>query len=741
MKTLVAIISLEDKSNTNSLQSAMKGRAVVKFTVYQKGTIVQAISKLKQMGLTDGIVISNVEALIDLLTYINIPVEDPTLNQWAGSYLMVDNIPVIIINPLRHFNVVPHYKFVTGRYLDKLLSPEKFPEIPDISWEIAKVEQQKSIAELFSKAKLISFDTETFSMGINMCGVTGLFLHNNGKYFSHTVVIPWEEYSFVVLTKTILENDVPKIAQNGMYDLTYLLRFGIAVKNYLYDTMALMHSWMVELPKDLAFLTSIFIRNFRYWKFEANSKNLSDQFFYNAKDCHTTLWVFLAIINEIPDWALYNYTLKFKESFPSVHCGLRGFKDDAVKRQELIDNEESKKEECLRWLQNVIHPEFNPNSPVQVKELMRVLGFKVDSTDDATLTGVADADPFSALIIEKIQDYRGSTKLISSYFNYPVLDGRVLFHLNPFGTDSGRFSSSPHHFSITEINTKGGFKYIHYGVAIQTVPRNAKSMLIADDGYLLGEIDYSQSESRTTGYITREEKLIEVVETSPDFHCANASLFFGIPFEELYDAERHKKLNVPIRDLSKRTNHGANYGMGAWKMLYTMGAKNVRKAQQLLKLPKGWRPVKVTEFLLNSFDKAYPKIHGEYQNNLVEEVKTTGMMKIPCEEFSWTRLTFKDINIKHNVNSALSFKPQCLSGLKCNDSFYKIWKEFDLKQKRIRVVTPVHDSIVFQHKIGDEKVVEDLKLIMETPMTIHGVVMRIPVDYGVQAKTWAQTKD
>lgn len=710
--------------------------------MYKSGGVLRVISGLNKLNLRDGIIVADVNALRDILVYLNIPVdiEKASLSQWAGSMLELDGIPAIVINSLEHFVTVPHYPYATGRYLDKLLSPEKFQEIPEISWETAKLENYEAIEALFAKAEIIAFDIETFSMNIDMVGFTGLFKHNNGKYFSHSIVIPWEDYADYRLTKAILENPVRKVAQNGGYDITYLLRFGIKTCNYIFDTMALMHSWMVELPKDLAFLTSLFIRNFKYWKFESNSTNRTDQYFYNAKDTHTTLWVLLAMLEEMPEWAFDNYVLKFKETFAAVHCGLRGFKDDAESRKALVEKKELEREENLRWLQNVVHPDFNPNSSDQVMALLKAMRAKISDSRESTLVKVADASPLLAVIIDKILDCRGATKLISTYYNYPILEGRVLFSLNPFGTDSGRFSSQPHHFSKTEINTKGNYTYKHYGVAIQTVPFAAKVPLLPDDGWLLGEIDYSQSESRTTGYITKEEKLIDAVENSPDFHCANASLFFGIPFEELYDAENHKKLNVPIRDLAKRTNHGFNYGMGDWKLVETMGAKNLRIAQTLLGLPKGWKPVQVANYLLSSVDKTYPKIHGEYQESLINEIKTTGMMKLPCEEFPWTRITFTNPDIKHHLNSALSFKPQSLSGLKCNDSYYKIWKKYDLIERRIKVVTPVHDSIVFQHRPNDVAVVQELKDLMETPMHIHGVQMRIPVDYGVSAENWSKTK-
>jgi hypothetical protein len=40
-----------------------------------------------------------------------------------------------------------------------------------------------------------------------------------------------------------------------------------------------------------------------------------------------------------------------------------------------------------------------------------------------------------------------------------------------------------------------------------------------------------------------------------------------------------------LRDLSKRTNHGANYNMGGSVMLDTMGPKRVAQAKLVLKLP------------------------------------------------------------------------------------------------------------------------------------------------------------
>jgi len=114
---------------------------------------------------------------------------------------------------------------------------------------------------------------------------------------------------------------------------------------------------------------------------------------------------------------------------------------------------------------------------------------------------------------------------------------------------------------------------------------------------------------------------------------------------------------------------------------------------------------------------------------MINEVVTTGMSVIPCTEFPITRITFlKPESIKPHRNSLMSFKPQCLSGMKANDSFFNVWRWFQLEQNRIRMKAPIHDSLLFSYKDNDVEVVEEIRISMETPMHIHGVKMRIPAD-------------
>lgn len=64
------------------------------------------------------------------------------------------------------------------------------------------------------------------------------------------------------------ESPIPKVMQNGMYDVQYFMRHGIFVRNFEEDTMLAHHSAYPELPKDLGFLGSVYT-NHPSWKFLA----------------------------------------------------------------------------------------------------------------------------------------------------------------------------------------------------------------------------------------------------------------------------------------------------------------------------------------------------------------------------------------------------------------------------------------------------------------------------------------
>ena len=69
---------------------------------------------------------------------------------------------------------------------------------------------------------------------------------------------PSREISAWKQVKRLLEAEVPKLFQNGMYDLQYIWRMGIRPRQCLHDSMLLHHSILPEMQKGLGFLGSVY---------------------------------------------------------------------------------------------------------------------------------------------------------------------------------------------------------------------------------------------------------------------------------------------------------------------------------------------------------------------------------------------------------------------------------------------------------------------------------------------------
>ena len=75
-----------------------------------------------------------------------------------------------------------------------------------------------------------------------------------------------EECEAWKLTSRLLGTSVPKLFQNGMYDLQYLWAAGLRPRAVMEDTMLMHHSMFPELPKGLGFLASIYYSDEAAWK-------------------------------------------------------------------------------------------------------------------------------------------------------------------------------------------------------------------------------------------------------------------------------------------------------------------------------------------------------------------------------------------------------------------------------------------------------------------------------------------
>jgi len=678
-------------------------------------------------------------ALRRLPDYIPPPTKKAiTIDDFAGSWIELPyNIPLLCVNALERTQTVAEEKYILNRFVSKLTQPEKWFEQTKFKWrQVTEVNQAECLAFL-EAADLTAIDIETPGDEERRIKLVGYCAHRFETGETECFVVHFNaEWAWKFVQKAN-KTRAQKIFQNGIYDNVYFARWNCMPTNWLWDTLILQHCWYSELPKRLDFIAAFALRKSRYWKDDGSSGSLEDEMRYNARDCWATLNSMLSLVREMPEWATANYLQEFPMVFPALGTALEGWKVDPVAFAAAKKTKEEQAEKVLARVRYLLScPTFNPRSPLQMNNLFALLGCPRGSRDTnaaAFMLKARAASPLNDLILGLIDEYKKAAKLISNYLGDDVLwHDRLFYSIDPAATDTGRAAARASAFWC--------------GYNIQNIPRGdvIKSCLVADDGWLLAEPDKAQSEARCVGYLSGEEKLIALVESPHDYHAWNAQAFFGVPYETIYDEATGKTLNKDLRDLSKRTNHGANYNMGEGVMLDTMGPKKVAEAKRVLKLPTYMSLKAVCGYLLKQYEQTYPRVKGLFYDKIISEITTTSRLVSP---FGWTRYFFAKPSRQNKpaLNAAVAHGPQNLSVSIINREWYAIWREtvHGSLRGRVRVKAQIHDSIPFQYRRDDPAAAQEVLSMMNTSVEVKGAdgitrTMKIPSDMKCGNVRWSE---
>lgn len=706
--TLLFLGTSDDKPYLPRLKSCV-GTATVYVITEPITTLTEVLLYCKRKGVTG--VVSTSQVLLQKITQE----PKPSINDYAGSFFHRDGIDFVFIDPLAHLVKVQYGKFLTTRTISKLIAPNNWINSTEFSWSLLTASNIQDVFESYKTAFMVAVDSETFkqNLAIRCVGYTAFFYTADGKIASHSCVLPIDsDWALAWLRKFNWELQAPKVLQNGKYDCAYFARYNAPLYNYLFDTINASHCWYVELPKDLGFITTFYVRDAWYWKDMGDSSDLQTYYEYCARDTWGTGNAFIAWILSAPEWAKQNYLQEFPLVFPSHMCEMRGLKVDSTAFDVAVKEIQDKIVSVSNSLDSCLGVKgFNVNSPPQMKALLKILGCgDLTSADEKNLSVAQFRHPLNNFILDKVLEIRGLRKLISTYLVKEKLhEGRILYAINPHGTDTGRNASKESHFWC--------------GLQVQNIPRGkeVKQTICADDGFTLYESDLEQAESRDTAHIAGDEKLIAAVSGTRDFHSVNASAFFGKDYSTIYDDEKKKTKDKPLRDLAKRVNHGANYNMGPNVLVQTMGLKNIYAAARMLQLPKLWTPKQIAEYLLAQFHKTYPSLQKTYYPGVIHDIETTRLLRGAT---GWTRYCFGDPrNNKSDLNSYVAHPPQSLNAMVLNKAFLKVFYEIALNpeyQQNFKLCAQIHDSILFQCRKGYEFLAQRVKECMEIPVTVKG---------------------
>ena len=146
-------------------------------------------------------------------------------------------------------------------------------------------------------------------------------------------------------------------------------------------------------------------------------------------------------------------------------------------------------------------------------------------------------------VIELILEHRQLSKLKGTYVDaLPALvnprTGRVHTSFNQTGSVTGRFSSSNPNLQNIPIRTDLG--------------RKVRRAFIADEGWLLLAVDYSQVELRVLAHISGDPAMLAAFARGEDIHASTAAAIYGVPLQDVTRDQRR---------VAKMTNFAISYGV------------------------------------------------------------------------------------------------------------------------------------------------------------------------------------
>jgi len=194
--------------------------------------------------------------------------------------------------------------------------------------------------------------------------------------------------------------------------------------------------------------------------------------------------------------------------------------------------------------------EFNINSPKQLQEIIfkeldiPTKNIKKTKTGYSTAFDELEKLKYEHSIIAHIQEYRELYKLKTTYIDaLPKLidakSNRLHTHFNQTITATGRLSSTTPNLQNIPVRHKIG--------------KEIRQAFVANSGYTLVALDYSQIELRLAAEMSQDKTLLKAFQNNKDIHIATAAAINQI---------KESEVKPEMRREAKAVNFGILYGQG-----------------------------------------------------------------------------------------------------------------------------------------------------------------------------------
>lgn len=292
-------------------------------------------------------------------------------------------------------------------------------------------------------------------------------------------------------------------------------------------------------------------------------------------------------------------------------------------------------------------------------------------------------------IVRLILDWRQMAKLKSTYTDalqeqINPATGRVHTSFSMAGTSTGRLSSSDPNLQNIPIRTEEG--------------RKIREAFIADAGWKILAIDYSQIELRLAAEMAGVDALREAFRQGQDIHSITASQVFGVPLEEM---------TSDIRRQAKEVNFGIIYGISQWGLAKRLGIE-----------------ADVAGDFIKRYFSRFPELL-DYMERAKEEARDKGFVRTMFGR----KCYISGINDRNGAIRAAAERQAINAPIQGSAAdiiklaMIKVPKALDKAGLKGRMLVQVHDELVFEVPENElEKTIEVVKNEME-----HVVELGVPL--------------
>ena len=339
--------------------------------------------------------------------------------------------------------------------------------------------------------------------------------------------------------------------------------------------------------------------------------------------------------------------------------------------------------------------EFNIGSPKQVGEVLfdrlkllpnaKKTKTGAYSTNEEVLQRIRSKHP----VVDKILEYRGKQKLISTYLEaLPRLinprTGHVHTSFNQTVAATGRLSSSNPNLQNIPVRTDDG--------------KEIRRAFVPEPGHLFFSADYSQIELRIMAHLSGDEGLIEDFRLGHDIHAATAAKIFH---KDIADVTREE------RGRAKTANFGIIYGITAFGLTERLGISRTESKQ-----------------LIDNYFATYPRVHAFMQES-IDKARELGY----TETILGRRCYLRDINSANATvrgfaeRNAINSPIQGSAADIIKVAMVRIHRRFAEEGIRSKMILQVHDELNFSVLPEERERVEEI-VISEMQAATQ---MRVPL--------------